>query len=40
MTKQFGSHGRQIDAPADHPRPLIPSKLTDSRLFPGWGPRV
>jgi len=37
---QDHSQDHSIEAPAD--RRLVPmlSSLADSRLFPGWGPRV
>ncbi len=38
MAMNFGPHKHQIDVPVENPRPLIPSRLNDSRL--GWGPRA
>ncbi len=40
MTTKFIPHRGHVEVPVEHRRPLIPSKLTDSRLFLGWGPRV
>lgn len=40
MDVNFRSKPRQIDLPAEYRRPLIPPELSDSRIFPGWGPRV
>ena len=40
MVPRFRLEPRQIDVPVEYRRPLMPSDLADSRLFPGWGPRV
>lgn len=40
MDTNFRPRPRHIEAPVDPRRPLIPSGLADSSLFPGWGPRV
>jgi hypothetical protein len=40
MATTFRPEPRQVDLPVEHRRPLMPSELADSRLFPGWGPRV
>jgi hypothetical protein len=39
MTMKFRPQPQQ-DAPVERRSPLISSDLGDSRLFPGWGPRV
>jgi hypothetical protein len=40
MATKFRPISRQADVPVEQWRPLMPSGLPDSRMFPGWGPRV
>jgi len=39
MAAMFLPQTPQVDVPVRHRRPMMPSELADSRLFPGWGPR-
>jgi len=40
MTANYCPQPPQEDIPVEPRRPLIASVLMDSRLFPGWGPRI
>jgi hypothetical protein len=40
MVAKFRPEPPQIDVPLEPRRPLIPSAVADSRIFPGWGPRI
>jgi hypothetical protein len=40
MLLKYRSQTPSLDVPEEPRRPLITSVAADSRLFPGWGPRI